>query len=108
MKSSEIKIATDLNEEIWKRGITKPPRRITVKMEKDEDGVVTVSLPKEAKKKQEPLTPAMTSEPPAEPASNAVPAPISTPASTASSTPTSGASQKSARKSSRKKAAQQT
>ncbi|MDA4131418.1 MAG: 60S ribosomal protein L31 [Thaumarchaeota archaeon] len=50
MKSSEIKIDTDLNEEIWKRGITKPPRRITVKMEKDEDGVVTISLPKAAKK----------------------------------------------------------
>jgi large subunit ribosomal protein L31e len=49
MKSAEIKIDTDLNEEIWKRGITKPPRRITVKMEKDEDGVVTISLPKEAK-----------------------------------------------------------
>jgi large subunit ribosomal protein L31e len=49
MKSSEIKIDTDLNEELWKRGITKPPRRITVKMEKDEDGLVTISLPKEAK-----------------------------------------------------------
>jgi large subunit ribosomal protein L31e len=49
MKSSEIKIDTGLNEEMWKRGITKPPRRITVKMEKDEEGVVTISLPKEAK-----------------------------------------------------------
>ncbi len=52
MKSSEIKIDTELNEALWKRGITKPPRRITVKMEKDEDGVVTISLPKESK--QEP------------------------------------------------------
>lgn len=49
MKSSEIKIDTDLNEKLWYRGITKPPRRITVKMEKDEDGVVTISLPKEEK-----------------------------------------------------------
>src|SRR5579872_4399888 len=49
MKSSEIKIDTELNEELWKRGITKPPRRITVKMEKDEDGVVTISLPKRSK-----------------------------------------------------------
>lgn len=49
MKSSEIKIDTELNEELWKNGITKPPRRITVKMEKDEDGVVTVSLPKKVK-----------------------------------------------------------
>jgi len=53
MKSSEIKIDTELNEALWKRGITKPPRRITVKMEKDEDGVVTISLPKETKKPQE-------------------------------------------------------
>jgi large subunit ribosomal protein L31e len=53
MKSSEIKIDTELNEALWKRGITKPPRRITVKMEKDEDGVVTISLPKEPKKPQE-------------------------------------------------------
>jgi large subunit ribosomal protein L31e len=46
MKSEEIKIDTELNERLWNRGITKPPRRITVKMEKDEDGVVTISLPK--------------------------------------------------------------
>lgn len=49
MKSSEIKIDTELNERLWNRGITKPPRRITVKMEKDEDGVVTVMLPEEEK-----------------------------------------------------------
>lgn len=53
MKSSEIKIDTELNEELWKKGITRPPRRITVRMEKDEDGVVTISLPKEAKKRPE-------------------------------------------------------
>ena len=57
MKSSEIKIDTELNEVLWKRGITKPPRRITVKMEKDEDGVVTISLPKETKRKSEVETP---------------------------------------------------
>lgn len=60
MKSSEIKIDTELNEALWNRGITKPPRRITVKMEKDEDGVVTISLPKEAKKKPEPESPVTT------------------------------------------------
>lgn len=53
MKSSEIKIDTDLNEELWKRGITKPPRRITVRMEKDEDGVVTISLPKKVEEVKE-------------------------------------------------------
>ena len=49
MKSSEIKIETSLNEQLWNRGITSPPRRITVKMSKDEDGIVTISLPKEKK-----------------------------------------------------------
>ena len=46
MKSSEIKIDSELNEKLWSRGITRPPRRITVKMTKDEDGLVTISLPK--------------------------------------------------------------
>ncbi len=49
MKSSEIKIDSKLNEKLWGRGITKPPRRITVRMTKDEDGLVTISLPKETK-----------------------------------------------------------
>ncbi|MHB2037529.1 MAG: 50S ribosomal protein L31e [Nitrososphaerales archaeon] len=46
MKSSEIKITTELNERLWNRGITRPPRKITVKMVKDEDGLITISLPK--------------------------------------------------------------
>jgi len=62
MKSSEIKIDTDLNEELWRRGITKPPRRITVKMEKDEDGVVTISLPKESKRRAEEIPPPLKEE----------------------------------------------
>jgi large subunit ribosomal protein L31e len=74
MKSSEIKIDMELNEEIWKRGITKPPRRITVKMEKDEDGVVTISLPKKAKKEVEEKIPEAPKreERPAEPVKPAV------------------------------------
>lgn len=44
MKSEEIKIDEELNRLIWQRGIRFPPRRVAVKMEKDEDGVVTVSL----------------------------------------------------------------
>ena len=62
MKSSEIKIDTELNEVLWKRGITRPPRRITVKMQKDEDGVVTISLPKETKRKVEEVTPLVSEE----------------------------------------------
>lgn len=44
MKSDEIKLDQDLNRQIWSRGKTNPPRRVRVKMVKDEDGVVTVSL----------------------------------------------------------------
>lgn len=53
MKSSEIKMDSDLNEKLWSRGITKPPRRITVRMKKDEDGLVTISLPKVEKQPSE-------------------------------------------------------
>lgn len=44
MKSDEIKLDQDLNRQIWSRGKTNPPRKVRVKMVKDEDGVVTVSL----------------------------------------------------------------
>lgn len=44
MKSDEIKLDQDLNRQIWARGKTHPPRKLRVKMVKDEDGVVTVSL----------------------------------------------------------------
>ncbi len=45
MKSSDIKISPEVNEKIWERGIKNPPRRITVKMVKDEEGTVKISLP---------------------------------------------------------------
>lgn len=44
MKGEEIKLDQDLNRQIWSRGRTNPPRKVRVKMAKDEDGVVTVSL----------------------------------------------------------------
>src|SRR5207249_12004461 len=44
MKSDEIKLEQDLNRQIQARGKTNPPRKVRVKMVKDEDGVVTVSL----------------------------------------------------------------
>jgi large subunit ribosomal protein L31e len=44
MKSDEVKLDQDLNRQIWSRGKTNPPRNVRVKMTKDEDGVVTVSL----------------------------------------------------------------
>ena len=48
MKSEEIKVDQDLNRQIWKRGKTNPPRKVRVKMIKDDDGAVTVSLYEEA------------------------------------------------------------
>jgi large subunit ribosomal protein L31e len=50
MKSEEIKIDQDLNRQIWKRGKTNPPRKVRVKMVKDEDGLVIVSSYEDAKK----------------------------------------------------------
>ncbi|HEV8386035.1 MAG TPA: 50S ribosomal protein L31e [Nitrososphaera sp.] len=44
MKSDEIKLEQELNRQLWSRGKTNPPRNVRVKMVKDEDGVVTVSL----------------------------------------------------------------
>lgn len=44
MKAKDIKIKTDVNKLIWKQGIKHPPRRITLEMERDEDGLVTVGL----------------------------------------------------------------
>jgi large subunit ribosomal protein L31e len=47
MKPSSVVIDTKVNEAIWSRGIEKPPRRIRVRMAKDDDGVVTVTLAEE-------------------------------------------------------------
>ena len=44
MKSNEIKLDQDLNRQLWSRGKTNPPRKVRVKMVKEEDGAVTVSL----------------------------------------------------------------
>jgi large subunit ribosomal protein L31e len=44
MKSSQVKITEEVNELIWANGIRRPPRRVKVEMERDEDGLVTVSL----------------------------------------------------------------
>ena len=44
MKSNEIKLDQDLNRQLWPRGKTNPPRKVRVKMVKEEDGAVTVSL----------------------------------------------------------------
>lgn len=44
MKPTEVVIDTAVNEYIWARGIRNPPRKIRVKMTKDDEGVVVVEL----------------------------------------------------------------
>ena len=44
MKSSQIKIDQDLNRYIWQKGKTNPPRKVRVRIVKDEDDQVIVSL----------------------------------------------------------------
>ena len=44
MKPEEVIIDTTVNEAIWARGITNPPRKIRVRLSKDDEGIVTVSL----------------------------------------------------------------
>jgi large subunit ribosomal protein L31e len=43
MKTEQIKIDQELSQQVWKRGIRSPPRKIRVKMSKTEDGYVMVS-----------------------------------------------------------------
>ena len=44
MKPEDIVIDPSVNEVIWRRGITNPPRKIRVRLSKDDAGVVTVNL----------------------------------------------------------------
>ena len=44
MKPASIVIDPSVNEAIWKRGIQNPPRKIRVKLAKDDEGAVTVTL----------------------------------------------------------------
>jgi len=48
MKATEVKMDESLNELLWSRGIGNPPRRISLLMDKDEDGVVSVKLAPES------------------------------------------------------------
>src|SRR5690349_7047451 len=44
MKSSQIKLDQELNRYIWQKGKTNPPRKVRVRIVKDEDEQVIVSL----------------------------------------------------------------
>ena len=59
MKSENVKLGKEINEELWKHGIKNPPHHVKVNVTKDKDGVVKAELfgrkakpaPKETKKK---------------------------------------------------------
>ncbi len=58
MKANEISIDPKVNEAIWSRGIKSPPHKIRVKMNRDNDGKVVITLAEvevveEEKKKDE-------------------------------------------------------
>jgi large subunit ribosomal protein L31e len=43
-KGNRIIISNEVNEEIWSRGIEKPPRKLRIRAAKDEEGNVTIFL----------------------------------------------------------------
>lgn len=43
-EGGKIIISNEVNEEIWRRGIEKPPRKLRIRAAKDEEGNVTVFL----------------------------------------------------------------
>jgi large subunit ribosomal protein L31e len=53
MKSENVKIEEEISHLVWARGIKHPPRKIRVKITKDEDGNIIVSTYKEEKKVEE-------------------------------------------------------
>ncbi|MCX6648669.1 MAG: 50S ribosomal protein L31e [Candidatus Bathyarchaeota archaeon] len=44
MKATTVTVDTSVNEAIWARGIKSPPHKIRVKMTKDDEGNVTVTM----------------------------------------------------------------
>ncbi len=53
MKSENVKIEEDISHLVWARGIRHPPRKIRVKLSKDEDGNIIVAKYQEEKKVEE-------------------------------------------------------
>jgi large subunit ribosomal protein L31e len=53
MKSETVKIEEEISHLVWERGIRHPPRKIRVKLTKDEDGNIIVSKYQEEKKIEE-------------------------------------------------------
>ncbi len=42
MKTEDVRISNEVNEELWARGIKKPPRQMKVRLVKDKEGKVIV------------------------------------------------------------------
>jgi large subunit ribosomal protein L31e len=53
MKSGEVKLDQELNRHVWQKGKSNPPRKLRVRMMKDEDGIVIVSPYEEAVRKED-------------------------------------------------------
>lgn len=53
MKSENVKMDEDVSHLVWARGIRHPPRKIRVKLTKDDDGTVLISKYQEEKPKAE-------------------------------------------------------
>ena len=53
MKSGEVKLDQELNRHVWQKGKAHPPRKLRVRMLKDEDGIVIVSPYEEAVRKED-------------------------------------------------------
>jgi len=47
MKVESVVISNEINEQIWKRGISKPPRNLRIRAVKDKEGKVIVYPAKE-------------------------------------------------------------
>lgn len=53
MKSGEVKLDQELNRHVWQKGKAHPPRKLRVRMMKDEDGIVIVSPYEEVVRKED-------------------------------------------------------
>ncbi len=53
MKSENVKIEEDISHLVWARGIRHPPRKIRVKLSKDDNGNIIVAKYQEEKKVEE-------------------------------------------------------
>ena len=53
MKSESVKLEEEVCHLVWARGIRHPPRKIRVKLTKDDDGTVLISKNQEEKPKKE-------------------------------------------------------